>query len=62
MFATGGPPSAREAPIGMPPIFGIMFTWRTDAITSGKVFKGLKSKIHCLLARCVDISEIIAQV
>ena len=56
MFATGRPPSAMEAPIGIPPIFGIRLTCLTE---DAMLWKGY---IICLLVtKFVNISEIIRQ-
>ena len=57
MFATGRPPSAMEAPIGIPPIFGIRLTCLTTE--DAMLWKGY---IICLLVtKFVNISEIIRQ-
>ena len=56
MFATGRPPRATEAPIGIPPIFGIRFTWRCE---DAMLWKGYLHKF--LVTNQVNISEIISQ-
>ena len=56
MFATGRPPSAMEAPIGIPPIFGIRLTCLTEDVMLWNCY------IICLLVtKYVNISEIICQ-